>query len=133
MDAAAAIVIRCADASARVWTTLRSAERQTVRAEVALVADPSTPASTAVWLRAVAESRGHRFVQAESDRAAAVKNAGIGAVKAPIVACVDAGWFAGPVLAPTDTAAELTSIASAVVTKPLCISSSKPFGWSPGG
>ena len=91
MDAAAAIVIRCADASARVWPTLRSAERQTLRAEVALVADPSTPAPTAAWLRAVAESRGHRFVQAESDRAAAVKNAGIRAATAPIVACVDAG------------------------------------------
>jgi len=87
----AAVVIRCADASARVWTTLRSAERQTVRADIALVADPSTPAPTVAWLRAVAESRGHRFVQAEGERPAVVKNAGIRATTADVVACVDAG------------------------------------------
>ena len=89
--AAAAVVIRCADASARVWTTLRSVERQTAGAEVVLVADPSTPAPTVTWLCAVAESRGHRFVQAGSERPAAVKNAGVRAATAPLVACVDAG------------------------------------------
>jgi hypothetical protein len=89
--AAAAVVIRCADASARIWNTLRSVERQSVRAEVALVADPSTPPRALEWLRAVADSRGHRLVQADSDRPAAVKNAGVRATSAPLVACVDAG------------------------------------------
>ena len=87
----AAVVIRCADAGRRVWNTLRSVERQIARAEVALVADPSTPAPTMAWLRAVAGARGHRFVQATGDRPAAVKNAGIRATTAPLVACVDAG------------------------------------------
>jgi SAM-dependent methyltransferase len=91
MDAAAAVVIRCADASARVWTTLRGVERQTVRPDVVLVADPSTPPPMVAWLRAVADSRGHRFAIAESDRPAAVKNAGMRATSAPAVACVDAG------------------------------------------
>ena len=86
-----AAVIRCTDASARVWSTLRSVERQTVRAEIALAADASTPAPTTAWLRAVAEARGHRFVQVESDRASVVKNAGIHATSPPFIACVDAG------------------------------------------
>src|SRR5689334_8749006 len=87
----AAIVVRCADASTSVWATLRSAERQTLRPEIALVADASTPASTRAWLRAVAESRHHQFVEAAGDRPAAVKNAGIRATIAPVVACIDAG------------------------------------------
>jgi hypothetical protein len=91
MEAGAAVVIRCADASARVWTTLRSVERQTVRAAVILVADPSTPAPVGAWLRAVAGSRGHRFVQAENARPAAVRNAGIRATTADFVVCIDAG------------------------------------------
>ena len=89
--AAAAIVIRCATASPRVWNTLRSAERQTERPEIVLAADPSTPPAMLTWLRAVAESRGHTCVVAASERPAAVKNAGIHATTAPFVACVDAG------------------------------------------
>jgi SAM-dependent methyltransferase len=91
MGTAAAIVIRCADASTSVWATLRSAERQTVRPEIALVADASTPAPTRAWLRAVAASRRHQFVEAASDRPAVAKNAGIRATSAPVVACIDAG------------------------------------------
>lgn len=87
----AAAVIRCADASARVWNTLRSVERQTVPPEIVLAADASTPAPTTAWLRAVADARGHRFLQVESGRCSVVKNAGIRATIAPFVACVDAG------------------------------------------
>lgn len=91
MGPAAAIVIRCAGASTSVWATLRSAERQTVHPEIALVADASTNAPTRAWLRAVAHSRRHQFVEATGDRPAAVKNAGIRATTAPVVACIDAG------------------------------------------
>jgi SAM-dependent methyltransferase len=87
----AAVVLRCADAGARVWSTLRTVERQTLRPELVLVAGPSTPDGTRAWLRAVADSRGHGFVEAPSDRPAAVKNAGIKASTAPLIACVDAG------------------------------------------
>ena len=108
--AAAAIVIRCATASARVWNTLRSAERQTVRPEIVLVADPSTPPAMLAWLRAVADSRGHLCVVATSERPAAVRNAGIRATTAPFVACVDAGCelqptFLAQTTAPLDDAA----------------------------
>jgi SAM-dependent methyltransferase len=87
----AAVVIRCASASARVWNTLRSAERQTVRPDIVLVADPSTPPAMLAWLRALADSRAHRCVVAESERPAAAKNAGIRATGARAVVCIDAG------------------------------------------
>lgn len=89
--AAVAVVIRCADAGSAVWNTLRSVERQTRAAKAILVADPSTGDATRAWLRAVAAARGHRFVEAHSARPAAVKNAGLRATTASLVACIDAG------------------------------------------
>lgn len=89
--AAVAVVIRCADAGSAVWNTLRSVERQTRTAKAILVADPSTREATRAWLRAVAGTRAHRFVEAHGDRPAVVKNAGLRATTASLVACVDAG------------------------------------------
>jgi SAM-dependent methyltransferase len=109
---AAAVVIRCADATGRVWTTLRSVERQTMRSEVVLVADPSTPPGAVAWLRAVADSRGHQLVLAGSERPAAVKNAGIRATTAAVVACVDAGCELHPTFL-SQTAPHLDDAATA--------------------
>ena len=92
MTARVATVIRCADLISQVYPTLLSVESQDGGpGDIALVADASTPDRAKEWLRRLAATRGHAFVDVPSDRPGVVRNQGVQATADPYVMSLDAG------------------------------------------
>jgi peptidoglycan/xylan/chitin deacetylase (PgdA/CDA1 family)/SAM-dependent methyltransferase len=85
-------IVRCGDQIAAVYDSVETIARQSIGAgPVAIVADATTPAAAMDWLRAFARSRGAVLVQSDGEFPAAGRNAGIAALEAEFVMCVDAG------------------------------------------
>jgi peptidoglycan/xylan/chitin deacetylase (PgdA/CDA1 family)/SAM-dependent methyltransferase len=92
-----ATVIRCADLTQHVYSTLDSVERQTLgRGEIVLATDESTPAAARDWVAQLAVVRGFMAVHTPVSRPGAVRNAGVRATQSPYVMCVEAGDLLDP-------------------------------------
>src|SRR5262245_7736688 len=85
-------VICCADQIGGVYDTIETIARQSSGAgPTAIVTDATTSPAAMDWLRAFARSRGAVLVESDSDSPGAARNAGIAALDAEFVMCVDAG------------------------------------------
>jgi peptidoglycan/xylan/chitin deacetylase (PgdA/CDA1 family)/SAM-dependent methyltransferase len=92
MSARIATIVRCADQIGQVYATVASVKRQTTDAGVlVLVTDPSTPRPACDWLHSFAGRERLLVAHADVATPGAVRNAGIRAVTAAYIMCIDAG------------------------------------------